>query len=343
MALRLGVSLVSMNRPHILRRTLDALEPTLPTYAFGVIVDNGSTDPETLRILDEQEKKPRWNVLRNDHNRGLSVAVNQGLSWYAFDSAVLVHMDDDALISGSPDWVRVVLDTFEGCPELGLVIPNTYTEVLPHSRYDEVRWGLGMFWCLRRETYDRIGGYDPQLLHQNECDLCLRVRMAGYTVGSVASVNVIHNDPGGPRSDLSLAREHLGVVQFRDKWAGYFRGADWNYGTTPLYLMQHWPPDQEWYRRFALHHGLDLNPPPPDVNTSPGATLTPSEQTPTDRRIKVGHGQYMIYHELRNDYAHWERGEGYLIDRQKAIDRWKALTNEEYAGYKWPVNPLHCA
>jgi len=350
-----GISIVSMNRPQILRQTISRLtcNPQIPQDRI-VIVDNGSTDPETLALLETQAREG-WHIVRNATNLGLSRAVNQGLAEFAADSDLLLHMDDDALVhpAETDDWLARMVDTMVNCPELGLLLPNTenYTEFIQHDRYRELRWGLGMMWVLRRDVYTIVGGYDQQLLHQNECDLALRVRMAGYTVGAM-NVKVMHNDPGGPRSDLSLAREHLGTVQFNDKHCGYFRGRAWSYGTVPVYRMQQWPPDQEWYRRFSKANAIELNPAPPEYrveNVQPGERVIEiievSEQGKIEgkalaRRIFIAGAWYFCIVGLTNEYAHWARGTGYLDDRDRAIAKWFELTGEKYEGYKWPCNLL---
>ncbi len=346
MALTLGISLVSMNRPRTLKMTLERLDLLGAVDVPPVIVDNGSTDEGTLALLDLRERAG-WDIHRLGTNMGLSRAVNTGLrSLNARLPDLLVHMDDDALIQGPNPWPERVKRVFECSPELGLLVPNHGSEFIPNPNYDEIRWGLGFCWAMRKEVYSLIGGYDPQLLHQQECDFAVRVRMAGYTVGALADWHVVHNDPGEPRSDLSLAREHLGCVQFRDKWCSYFRGLTWNYGTMPLYLMQHWPPDEEWYRRYSLAHGIDLNPPPKGFEHEPGLTAhewyEKANAAPRiERRLKIQGGDYVALFSLRPDFMYWAAlNEEYKNDRTRAIDRWFELTGERYGGYVWPTNLL---
>ena len=130
----------------------------------------------------------------------------------------------------------------------------------------------------------------------------------------------------------ALAREHIGVVQFRDKWTGYYRGLGWNYGTFPVYLMQHWPTDQDFLERFAKAHGMELNPLP----TLEGNIVFGLEQV-----VTVNGRRYFKRYALVEDGAHWETMEGaHHRDRELAIERWKELTGEHYEGYKWPGAPL---
>lgn len=337
MALRLGVAIVSMNRPQVLRSTISRLtgHPRLQQDLM-VIVDNGSTNPETLGLLETQASEG-WQIIRNATNQGLSRAVNQGLAILAANPNVqlFLHLDDDALLPLPTDpWLDVVEDVMTNCPELGVLVPNAenYGEHIPQPRYRELRWALGFCWALRRETYDMIGGYDTQLLHQQECDFALRARMAGYTVGAPPGFRVHHNDPGGTaRSDLSLAREHLGVVQFRDKWASYYRGRGWNYGTFPVYLMQHWPLDVDWYDRFARANGVELN---PDMRRDPtGAGIAEPHNS-----IVINGVLYYKRFMIVQDGGHWETmREAHVNDRALAIQRWFELTGEHYDGYRWPM------
>lgn len=331
------VSIVSMNRPEQLAVTIAACQPL---DANPAIIDNGSTDSVTIGLLNQMA-----NTVRFGENRGLSSAINVGL-FCSSGAEILVHLDDDAVLADPGDLAGAIESSFESFPELGLIVPNAanYSEFIDRGGYREVRWALGFCWATRKSLWQQIGGYDEQLLHQQECDLAIRVRMAGYTVGALPGFNAHHNDPGGERSDLSKAREHLGCVQFRDKWTSYFRGCEspskpWSYGTMPLYLMQHWPPDQEWYRRYAETHGVHLNPGPPPSHASlpPGSRLgLNGEDFGLSRMINIAGMNYLAYVDLRNDYGYWATGDGYHEDRQKAIDRWRELTGEIYTGYKWP-------
>lgn len=329
-----------MNKPDILQQTVSALMNTLEQPYEVIMVDNGSTDPRTLAILDQQEKLG-WTIIRNETNNGLSNGTNQGLSVGKYDC--LIHLDDDCLIT-QRGWNQAMRSYFD-FPEVGMVVPGTCGEEIRHEHYVELRWALGFCWAIRKELFDHIGGYDPQLMHQNECDMALRVRMAGYRLVGIKDFRAIHNDPGGPRSEIALAREHLGCVQFRDKWTSYFRGRNWNYGTDPIYLMQHWPPDQEFFRRFIEQEGINLNPPhdgTPHDHSDRDAWIKLDELAGQQKITLQGQG-YLIFRELRNDYCHWEHKVNpyaYANDREIAIARWERLSQELYEGYKWPHNLL---
>lgn len=331
-----SIAVLCMNKPGTLAQTVANLEHTLEQPYEVILVDNGSTDPQTRNILATQERKG-WKVIRNESNRGLSVGTNQGLEAGQYD--FLIHLDDDCLVK-TKGWNQIMRRYIVNHPEVGMVAPSRQAESIDHGPYQEIRWAMGFIWGIRKSLFDKIGGYDPQLHHQNECDMALRVRMSGFRLAGIADFTAIHNDPGGPRSDIALAREHIGCVQFRDKWATYFRGEGWNYGTPPIYLMQHWPPDQDFFRRFSEHHGVDLNPPPDEVVPGgPQEVWDQLDHFAARQIITIAGQRYLIWRDIRNDYCHWEHRfnpDGYVNDRIKAINRWHELTGELYEGYQWP-------
>lgn len=94
--MNVSICLVSMNRPATLAATLAALLERSVMKPEIVIVDNGSTDEETLDVLNQAEIRYQARVIRNATNLGLSVAVNQGLERATGD--ILIHLDDDAVV-----------------------------------------------------------------------------------------------------------------------------------------------------------------------------------------------------------------------------------------------------
>jgi len=330
-----SICVLAMNRVNTLRQTITALEQfCAPPYEI-IIVDNGSTDPEAINYLTALSEK--YQVIRNETNQGLSIGTNQGLAAGVGDC--LIHLDDDCIIQ-TPGWNQI-LRNYIMRPEIGMAMPGSYNEAIHHEDYDELKWGLGMCWAIRKSLFDEIGGYDPQLMHQNECDMALRVRMSDLRVAGVPGISIFHNDPGGPRSDISKAREHLGCVQFRDKWASYFKGKGWTYGTDPVSLMQHWPPDEEFMRRWALQEGVNINPAPDLIGTDATSYWDQLDAFSGKQILTIKGNRYLIHRTLRNDYMHWEHQHNpnaYMRDRDIAINKWFNLTGEWYNGYNWKTN-----
>ena len=335
--MKTSISILSMNRPDTLRATVrNVLDTARGDYEI-IIVDNNSTDPSAIEYLDSLSDSIK--VIRNTSNKGLSGGTNQGFEESNGD--FLIHLDDDAILP-EIGW-NIKLASYLEIPEVAMALPGLHGEYINREGYHEIKWGLGMCYALTRSIYEDIGGYDPQLYHQNECDMALRVRMAGFKVAGIKDLKAIHNDPGGLRSDISLAREHIGCVQFRDKWASYFHGRNWNYGTDPISLMQHWPPDEEFMREWSLQNGVNINPAPELIGTDATKYWDQLDSFSANQKLNIAGSYYLIHRTLRNDYMHWEHQNNpgaYERDRQIAIDKWYNLTGELYEGYKWQVNVL---
>ena len=82
---------------------------------------------------------------------------------------------------------------------LGMVAPrNRFTRRYrlldwDHRKPARVDWVSGACFLIRRETWDRLGGFDPAyFMYMEDVDLCWRARAAGYEVGYEPGAEVIH-------------------------------------------------------------------------------------------------------------------------------------------------------
>jgi hypothetical protein len=152
-----------------------------------VVVDDGSTDPATLRVLDEIAGLPGVHLVRQA-NRGLPAARNAGIAAAAGGTVVPLDADDllaadflgpaVAALSAYPDlgcvggYVRnfglldVVAVPLGYVPDLSLVV-NTFPRATAAFRRDAVR---------------AVGGYDESLPGYEDWDLYLRLHKAGYGI-----------------------------------------------------------------------------------------------------------------------------------------------------------------
>lgn len=84
----------------------------------AVIVDDGSSDPETLRALWEFSRRG-FQVLRTE-NRGASVARNHGIAHTRGDFILCLDADDVLL----PEFLAATVPVLESEPEVGIVATN---------------------------------------------------------------------------------------------------------------------------------------------------------------------------------------------------------------------------
>src|SRR5690242_13088995 len=75
----MNVVMLSLDRPRLLRQPVESLTCTTPHLCSLTIVDDGSTDPETLRYLEELEEGAlSIQVLRNSAPLGVGGSRNKG-------------------------------------------------------------------------------------------------------------------------------------------------------------------------------------------------------------------------------------------------------------------------
>ena len=139
-----------------------------------LIVDDGSTDPETVRLLDAYVR-PRTTVYRTP-NRGLAAARNL-LVQHARGEYLCALDADDRL---HPEYLRKTVAALEDNPSLAFVSTRLQTfgadtRVWP----DDTRCDLVTLLCddpvhcaalVRRSAVIAVGGYDEQMPHQGHED-----------------------------------------------------------------------------------------------------------------------------------------------------------------------------
>jgi hypothetical protein len=165
---------------------LSVFEQTFEDFEI-VIVDDGSTDPATVVVIDALDLE-RVSVIRQD-NAGLPHARNTGISASVGEFVVTLDADDmladtylealAAALDGAPDaaYAHCWAELFGDFRSVWATRPpNPYQLLLSNSVVGCV--------MLRRSAWEDAGGYDEFMVHGNEdWDLWIRLSAAGW--GSV--------------------------------------------------------------------------------------------------------------------------------------------------------------
>ena len=127
-----------------------------------VVVDDASTDPETIEALARFEDDPEVTVLRQPENSGPSAARNRALAQLETSYVLPIDADDELL----PDAIERMLAQLEAAPEdVGFVYPHWH-----HigNRMDEVRVPAFNVWLLMRQNYCGAPGlFDRRLFAEH--------------------------------------------------------------------------------------------------------------------------------------------------------------------------------
>jgi hypothetical protein len=243
---RVTAVIVSYNTRGELRGCLASLRAHAGMPVLVIVVDNASADGSADMIAQEF---PEARLVRNRENVGFSRANNQGLR-EAATPYVLVLNSDAELTAGA---LAALVAQLDARPRLGAVGPRTLSAdgtvqvsfgpaLTPLAEWRQRRLVLGVKarhpealrkavamaaverepdWvsgsCLlaRREALDAVGGFDEGFfLYEEDVDLCLRLRRAGWSILYTPAAEVIHHlgrsmqrDP--ERARLEYHRSHL--------------------------------------------------------------------------------------------------------------------------------------
>ncbi|MGH9180060.1 MAG: glycosyltransferase family 2 protein, partial [Acidimicrobiales bacterium] len=214
---KVSIIIPTRDRVDLLRGCIESIleTSTYSNYEF-VVVDNQSTDPETLAYLAEV---PRGAVVRYPHRFNYARMMN--LAAHEATGDMLLFLNNDTKVV-APEWIEALVEHGQR-PEVGsvgarLLYPQGHVQHegiivghkgghagnVDHGGY----WGLGQIvrncsavtgacMLMRPSVYWRIGGHEERLrIAYNDVDICLRARQAGYEVVYTPYAELVHVEGG---------------------------------------------------------------------------------------------------------------------------------------------------
>jgi len=243
---RVTAVVVSYNTRDELRRCLASLRAHAGLPCQIVVVDNASTDGSPDMVTAEF---PEARLVRNRDNVGFSRANNQGLRACTAAYALLLNSDAELMAGALPALTaRLDANARRGAVGPRTLNPDGTVQVsfgpalTPRSEWRQRRlvkgvknrdpaalteattraareqepdWLSGACLLARKEALDSVGGFDEGFfLYEEDVDLCLRLRRAGWSLLFTPAAEVVHHlgrsteaDPG--RARLEYHRSHL--------------------------------------------------------------------------------------------------------------------------------------
>jgi len=162
---------------------MSVFEQTYRSFEI-IVVDDGSTDPETLRVLDELDL-PRTRLIRQP-NRGLPAARNAGID--VGRGRYVVPLDADDVIA--PRFMETLVAAIQSddraayahCWSRLFGAQDAIWVPRPWNAY-QMLLANSIVGCLllHRDAWESVGGYDETLTRGNEdWDLWVRLITAGW-------------------------------------------------------------------------------------------------------------------------------------------------------------------
>lgn len=289
-------------------RTLYADLGDLPAEVF--VVDNASSDGSVAAVA---EAFPNVRVIANPQNVGFGAANNQAMRVARGEFIMLLNSD----AFPKPGTTRALVDYLRSHPKVGVVGPKilnadgstqqscyrfptpgqAWRENLwisaafgahpvlgdyrtwPHDRERDVEWIIGACMLLRRDVFERVGGFDERFfMYAEETDWQRRIRDAGWEIAFTPAAQVTHLGGASGAKEKARVNRHffesldryeykhhglIGLVLLRAAmvvgcslravlWTGVAvtrparRGVAWSKGRMHLWLvgrqLSHWRP-----------------------------------------------------------------------------------------------------
>ncbi|MDR2233199.1 MAG: glycosyltransferase family 2 protein [Tannerella sp.] len=217
-----SVIILNWNGEALLEKFLPSVIANTPTdLADIVVVDNGSTD-DSVNML--KEKFPSVKLIILDKNHGFAEGYNLALSQIESTYSVLLNSD----VEVTSHWLDAPIQAMEADPNLAGVQPkildykdkrkyeyagaaggwiDRYGYPLCRGRilnvveedtgqYDsrtDIFWASGACLFVRTDVFKKEGGLDARFFaHQEEIDLCWRLRSRGYRLECIPQSVVYH-------------------------------------------------------------------------------------------------------------------------------------------------------
>ncbi|MDO6431985.1 glycosyltransferase family 2 protein [Flavitalea sp. BT771] len=220
--------ILNWNTSHYLKRFLPSLLNATYANKHIYVIDNDSKD-DSLQML--RQEFPSVHVLPMKDNLGYASGYNFGLGQIDTDYYFLVNSD----IQVTPGFIEPLIALLENNPHIGICQPKLLSldnrsmfeyagacggwidrlgfpfargRVLTtieedHGQYDateEIFWATGACMCFSAALFRKVGGfYDYYYMHQEDIDLCWRVRNIGYSIYACPQ-SVVYHIGGGSLS-----------------------------------------------------------------------------------------------------------------------------------------------
>lgn len=192
-----------------------------------ILVDNGSTEQESLDLLSIYEKKPLIKIVKNKENLRVAGGNNSGLRIAKGKYLLMLNNDTeifqenwymDAIRLFRTDWKIGVIGTAGGSHNKNLVHQASF-HATTEKGVQEVEYAEG--WCmwLRRQIYQKLGGLDTRYyLFCEDSDYCFQAKNIGYKVVIIPHFITHFGGKTHQKKPEILKISQKSSVKLKEKW-----------------------------------------------------------------------------------------------------------------------------
>lgn len=224
-----------------------------------IVADNGSTD-ESLEVLRKEFPSVKTIIL--EQNYGFAEGYNRAIAQVDSEYVVLLNSD----VEVTENWLGPLLDYMDAHPEVAAVQPKIrswrnkaffehagaaggFLDPLgypycrgrrfgkieedkgQHDTVVHIDWTSGACMCVRTKVYKECGGLDAAFFaHQEEIDLCWRMRNKGWKLACVPQSTVYHLGGGA----LSYDNPRKTYLNFRNNLLMIYKNSKCRWGVLSI-------------------------------------------------------------------------------------------------------------
>jgi GT2 family glycosyltransferase len=224
----LSIIIVNYNVKEFLQNLLDSLHKAAQNISHEIIIVDNASDDGSVEVIEE--RYPSVKLIKNKKNIGFGKANNLALEQANGKFLLLINPDtivkentfekiinffdstNDAGIVGckvlNPDGTLQLpcrrgfpgpWTSFTKITGLSKLFPKSklfaryHLTYLDENKTYEVDAISGAFMFIKRETYEKVGGFDPDFfMYGEDLDLCYRTQKAGFKVYYFHETEIIH-------------------------------------------------------------------------------------------------------------------------------------------------------
>lgn len=190
----ISIIIPTLNEKGIIRKTLENLKK-IKDVPYEIIISDGKSTDDTLKIVREYTDKIV--ICESKERQTISNARNLGAKIAAGD--YLVHTDSDVIIPNPDEFFKKAMEFFE--KDKSLIGITVKIKVYPEdeTRMDKIfSWivnathtfnnnvlktgsASGEFQMMRRDIFEKVGGFRDELITYEDNDLFERLAKIGKT------------------------------------------------------------------------------------------------------------------------------------------------------------------
>ena len=226
----IAVVILNWNGKHLLEEYLpDVVQNSEEATIY--VVDNASTDDSVAYL---KQSHPNVKLVQLIDNHGYAGGYNKALE--QIDEPIPILMNND--VRPTEGWLRPIIRCFQEEKDVAAIQPKILADDLrehfeyagasggyidhlgyPYCRgrlfdhlekdegqYDDevdIFWASGACLAIRKEVFIRVNGFDEDYFaHQEEIDLCWRIKNLGYRI-KVVPTSVVYHLGGGTLNKLN--------------------------------------------------------------------------------------------------------------------------------------------